>query len=107
LLIGCASAAYVPRIEIENPTEYDLSVEVRGKEGGPSLPLGIAKRGRESVMEQVIDQGEDWILTFSYLGDEVGAATFKRSVLERAQWRVVIPEEIGHRLREERVPPSY
>lgn len=107
LLYGCTSASYVPRIEIENPTDYDLVVGVSGDGAGSRLQLGIAKKGGDSVTEQVIDLGEDWIFTFEYLGEEAGSISVKRSELERANWRLVIPTEIGSRLKEKGVPASY
>jgi hypothetical protein len=107
LFYGCTSASYVPRIEIANPTDYDLSVEVRGDGDESRLELGIAKKGRDSVTEEVIDLGEDWIFTFAYLGEEAGSVSVKRSELESAHWKFVIPEEIGNRLREKGVPASY
>jgi hypothetical protein len=107
LLYGCTSATYVPRIEIQNPTDYDLSVDVKGDGDAARLQLGIVKKGRETVTEQVIDLGEDWIFTFGYLGQEAGSVSLKRSELESARWKVVIPEEIGNRLKEKGVPASY
>ncbi len=106
-LAACASAQYVDRIEIVNPTEYDLLVDVRSREDGPRLRLGIANHGTESLMEQVVDLGENWIFAFNYLGEEVGSAKITRSELESAGWRVVIPEEVGAKLREQGVRASY
>jgi hypothetical protein len=107
LLYGCTSASYVPKIEIENPTDYDLMVDVRGGDDSSRLQLGIAKKGRGSVTEQVIDLGEDWVFTFEYLDEEAGSVSLKRSELESARWKVVIPAEIGNRLKEKGVPASY
>ena len=107
LLCGCASASYIPKIEIENPTEYDLLVGVRASEDASRLQLGIAKKDRALVTEQVVDLGQNWIFTFEYLGEEAGSASVKRSELESAQWKFVIPEEVGNRLRERGVPASY
>lgn len=107
LLYGCTSASYVPKIEIENPTDYDLVVDVRGGDDSSRLQLGIAKKGRGSVTEQVIDLGEDWVFTFEYLDEEAGSVSVKRSELERAHWKFVIPTEVGNRLKEKGVPASY
>ena len=107
LLYACSSASYVPKIEIENPTDYDLLVNVRGTEDASRLQLGIVKKGRAFVTEQVIDLGENWIFTFEFLGEEAGSASVNRSELEGAQWKFVIPEEVGNRLREKGVPASY
>jgi hypothetical protein len=107
LLTSCASTRYVDRIEIVNPTEYDLLVDVRSREDGSRLPLGIAKHGTESLREQVLDVGENWIFAFNYLGEEVGSARIKRSELESTGWRVMIPEEVGAKLRERGESGSY
>jgi hypothetical protein len=105
-LAACASPSYVDRIEIVNPTEYDLVVAVKGTETA-DLRLGIAKKGEGSIREQVIDMGEDWTFTFSYLGEQAGEASVDRSELERVGWRFVIPEEVGERLKQRGVQPSY
>jgi hypothetical protein len=104
---GCTSARYVDRIEIVNPTEYDLLVDVRPDQNASRLGLGLAKHGSQAMHEQVIDLGEEWIFAFSYVGEEVGSLTIKRSDLESAGWRVVIPDEIGAKLRERGVKASY
>jgi hypothetical protein len=107
LLYACTTASYIPKIEIENPTDYDLLVDVRGENDASRLHLGIVKKGRGSVTEQVIDLGEEWIFTFEYLGEEAGSASVKRSELESAHWKFVIPREVGNRLKEKGVPASY
>jgi hypothetical protein len=57
--------------------------------------------------EQVIDMGSVWTFRFRYLGDDVGQVSVPRSDLEAQKWRFVIPEEMGRRLQEQGVPPSY
>lgn len=104
--LACSSTSYVERIEIENPTQYDVLVAVEGNNDG-RLQLGVAKREAESVREQVVDMGDDWRFTFSYRGEEIGSTAVKRQDLERSSWRVVIPEEVGTRLREKGVQASY
>ena len=106
-IAGCTSARYVDRIEIVNPTEYDLLVDVRPDQNASRLGLGLAKHGSQAIHEQVIDLGEEWIFAFSYVGEEVGSLAIKRSDLESAGWRVVIPDEVGAKLRERGVKASY
>ena len=104
---SCTSARYVDRIEIVNPTEYDLLVDVRPEEKASRLGLGLAKHGSEAIHEQVIDLGEEWIFAFSFVGEEVGSLAIKRSDLESAGWRVVIPDDVGAKLRERGAKASY
>lgn len=105
-LAACQSTSYVDRIEIVNPTEYDLQVAMQG-DGGSGLRLGIAKKGEDAVREQVIDMGDLWTFTFSYLGEDAGSASVKRDELQSAGWRFVIPQQVGERLREEGFHASY
>jgi hypothetical protein len=105
---GCEDVAYVERVVIMNPTPYDLEVEVKGTGDRRPLSLGITPHNAETVKEQVIDMGDTWIFLFSYLEEEeVGEESVKRDDLVRNRWRFVIPEEIGERLEERGVRPSY
>jgi hypothetical protein len=104
---SCTSQRYIERIEIVNPTEYDLLIDVRPDENASRLRLGVAEHGSEAVHEQVIDLGEEWIFAFHYVREEVGSLTIKRSDLESSGWRVVIPDEVAAKLRERGVKASF
>jgi hypothetical protein len=96
----------VDRITIVNPTDYEIDVHVSGREQDLWLPVTIVEAHTEDVAEQVIDQGDRWTFRFLYAGDPLEEVSLTRPELERSGWRVVIPPELGQRLRELGEPPS-
>lgn len=96
----------VDRITIANPTDYDLDVEVTGSGQEGRLPIAIVDARSEDTVQEVIDQGENWIFRFRHTGDVVGELRFTRAELERNGWRVVVPEEVGERLQQLGRPTS-
>lgn len=100
LLAACsAPPPTVDRITIVNPTDYEIDVHVSGREQDVWLPVGIVQPRTEDVAEQVIDQGDRWTFRFLYTGDPLEEVSLTRPELERSGWRVVIPQELGERLR--------
>jgi hypothetical protein len=107
LLAGCsAPPPTVDRITLVNPTDYDLHVHVTGREQGIWLPVAIVEARSEDVAQDVIDQGDRWTFRFLYTGESLEETSLTRAELERNGWRVVIPAELGERLRELGEPPS-
>ncbi|HEV3474936.1 MAG TPA: hypothetical protein VG602_06195 [Actinomycetota bacterium] len=99
VLSACSGAPpTVDRIEIVNPTGYDLTVEVSGEEQPGWLPLSVVEPGSSATVREVIDQGERWRFRFRHFGETVGEISLDRDELESSQWRVDIPPEVGDRL---------
>ncbi|HXF56761.1 MAG TPA: hypothetical protein VNO34_04165 [Actinomycetota bacterium] len=107
LLAGCLGLPpRVDRITIVNPTDYDLDVEVTGRDRDGWLPTAIVEAGEEDVAQEVIDQGEVWIFRFRHWGDPMGELSASRAELERSGWRVEVPAQVEERLRELGRPSS-
>jgi hypothetical protein len=107
LLAACSGPPpTIDRITIANPTEYDLDVDVAGRDRVGWLPVAIVEARSEDVVQGVIDQGKVWIFRFVHLGDPVGELSLTRAELERGGWRVEVPEEVGQRLEQLERPPS-
>lgn len=105
LIVACSGAPEsVERIEIVNPTGYDLRVEVSG-DGRLWLPLSLVESGSRVTVRDVIDQGERWMFRFRRFGDQVGEVSLSRTKLESAGWRLEIPAEVGERLRSAETAP--
>lgn len=104
---GCSrSPGFVARITVENPTRYDIDVEVAGVAQGRWLPLGLVLNGGSTTVEEVIDQGERWIFRFHFAGVEGGRHSLERNQLVRDRWRVVIPPQIEERFMQLGLSPS-
>lgn len=107
LLSGCSQVAYIEELKIENPTDYHLVVDVHGDESPASLGLGIVPKNGTSARQEVLDFGSRWTFRFTYQGQRVGALSVDRKQLESSEWTLVIPPEVGTRLKEAGVPESY
>jgi hypothetical protein len=53
-LTACDRVSYVETLTIENPTDYDLLVNVRGNETSGVLGLGVVHKRATEEREQVI-----------------------------------------------------
>jgi hypothetical protein len=106
LLGGCDDVSHVERIVLVNPTDYDVLVDVKGADETAWLGLGVAKRDSETLVQQVIDQGETWVFRFSYVREELGEDRVSRSDLVRNRWRYEIPERLGEILKQKGYAPS-
>ncbi len=101
LVAACSGAPpTVERIEIVNPTDYDVTVDVSGPDSQGWLPLSIAEHGSSVTVREVIDQGENWSFRFRHFGETVGEVSMSRDELEATGWLVEIPAEVGERLRD-------
>ncbi len=99
-----ARPAYVERVTFENPTAYDLTVDVTGADHDGWLAVCTARRGTTATARRVIDQGDTWIFRFGAQGREGGELRVARRELERTGWKIAIPEAVGERLREQGAP---
>jgi len=100
------TGTYVPRLTIENRTQYDVNVEVAGGGQRAWLDLGTVPRETEGVLEEISDPGGTWVIRFSHGGVEVGELTVTRAELRDADWKLVVPTEVGDRLTEAGASPS-
>lgn len=100
-ITACSGAPpTVERIEIVNPTDYDVAVDVSGADSQGWLPLSIAEHGSSAIVREVVDQGERWRFRFRHFGETVGEISMSRDELEATGWLVEIPAEVGERLRD-------
>jgi hypothetical protein len=95
----------VARLTIDNPTVYQVNVEVSGSDGG-WLDLGAVERQGSKTVEEVTDQGSRWLFRFSYGGVGGGEVALARSDLAAGGWHVTIPATVGQRLHDAGLAPS-
>jgi hypothetical protein len=106
LLPGMQLPALVSRVTVANPTLYGVEVDVTSAPQDAWLGLGgfPPESSRDSF--QIIDQGRNWLFRFSYGGQEIGRMAMSRAELQRSQWRVTVPAELGDRLEAAGLTPS-
>lgn len=89
----------VERVAFENPTRYDIRIEVTDGQRRRWMPVGTALRQTITTFEQVLDQGEVWIFRFSTQGEQGGELELPRQQLEDEQWHVGIPDRVDQALQ--------
>ena len=80
---------------IANESDRDVTVVLAGPEGSPVLPVATVDAGEERTVEQVLDQGLSWVLTFRVAGEDAGQLEVSRSDLAGDGFRVVVPVGTG------------
>ncbi len=91
--------SFVPRVELDNPSEYDINVAVAPSTDGATMPLGVALQHCVTPYHAVIDQGATWVVRFSAQGHDAGFVTVARADLVRDGWRLRVPDDVAARLR--------
>ena len=91
-------------VDVVNPTKYHLELDVRRAAAGPPSWLVLGGVGRESTrrFERVLDQGDRWIVRFTYGGFVAGELSLSRAEGRR----IVAPPEVGQRLADAGFAPS-
>ena len=88
------------RLTVHNPTPYLINVDVTGVERDGWLDVGSFRRERTRTVEELVDQGRQWVFRFSYGGVEAGELTVSRDQLARDGWRITVPAAVGETLRQ-------
>lgn len=91
-------SAFVPRVTVDNPTRYNIQVDVGAPGEDQVLAVGTVPRDGSRTFEEVADQGERWVFRLSFGGEDVGQIVVPRLQLEKDGWRIAVPAEVGQRL---------
>ena len=110
----CAAMAYalrdpdvVPRVTVDNPSELDINVSVHPAGNDGRLILATVPPTSSAANLDVIDQGDDWIFTFSSGGIDGGSMRVSRAKLAADGWRVAVPDSVIRRLQDGTFVPAY
>jgi hypothetical protein len=88
------------QLTVDNQTTYDVNVEVTGVNRDRWLDVGYFRRETRRRVEEVADQGREWVFRFSYGGFRAGDLVVSREQLMRDGWRITVPPNVAERLRE-------
>jgi hypothetical protein len=88
------------RLTVENRLPYIVNVEVTGGQHDGWLSLGSFRRESRRIVEEVADQGDQWVFRFSYAGVDAGELVVTRQQLVNDGWKIIVPPEVGERLRQ-------
>ncbi|HZQ27428.1 MAG TPA: hypothetical protein VFA94_07000 [Acidimicrobiales bacterium] len=101
-----AGPSFIARITVVNPTEYALDVDAAKPDKPAWTPIGTARQRGTTVLEQVIDEGDQWVFRFRTEGIDGGELRMSRSALEQANWRIEVPASVGDTLRAAGAAPT-
>jgi hypothetical protein len=97
----------VPRVTVANDSTIPINVQVRATGGGPRLILDTVQPGSTASTNDVIDQGDRWIFSFSSGGVDGGTYEVTRAKLAADDWRIRVPDDVIAKLRSGTFVPSY
>ncbi len=97
----------VSRVTIDNPSTLDINVSVRSTSDSSRLILATVPPTTTATNLDVLDQGDDWIFSFSSGGVEGGTLRVSRAKLAADGWRVEIPDAVIQRLQSGTFVPAY
>jgi hypothetical protein len=110
----CAGMAYalrnpdvVSRVTIDNPSRIPVNVSVRPSTDGARLILSTVPAHSRATDLDVLDQGEEWIFSFSSGGVDGGTVRVSRAKLAADGWRLAIPNDVIARLQSNSFVPAY
>src|SRR5262249_40666540 len=89
----------VDHLVIQNPTKFDLAVDVAGGDGGGWMAVGAVRRGSAGTFQDVVDQGDTWTFRFSAQGEDSDAVKVSRDDLARAGWKLEVPASVSDSLQ--------
>lgn len=99
-LIGAVVAGEVldppPTVDlvVVNRSAQEVTVVVAGADGGPVLPVATVEAGEERPVEEVLDQGRSWVVSFLVAGAAAGELEATRAQLEADGFRIVVPDAL-------------
>jgi hypothetical protein len=82
---------FVDRVTIDNRSGFALEVDVAPGPHDAIMPLGVVDSRSSQEFDDVVDQGDVWVVHLADPGEGAKALRFSRSQLEQAHWRVVVP----------------
>jgi hypothetical protein len=88
------------RLTVDNPSPYNVNIQVAGTKRQGWLDLGSFPRQARRTVEEVVDQGRDWVFRFSYGGVDAGELVISRDQLARDGWVTIVPSAVTERLHE-------
>lgn len=94
----------VERVRFDNPSGYDINVEIA--DGQSSLPLGVAGQHCTAEFHDVLDPGDTWIVRFATQGRDGGEISVSRAQLERDAWTLRVPDEVIGHFTDAGTPPA-
>jgi hypothetical protein len=91
--------ARVDHLTINNPTDYDLTIQLASGPDQAWLPFAVMGLRSTREFHDVLDQGDSWEFRFRAQGQDGGDITVTRAQLEADGWQVTVPEVVVTQLQ--------
>ena len=93
-----------PDLTIDNPTSYDVRVEVSDGARSEWTALGTARQFCNLAIDAPVDQGDTWSFRFHAQGVASHDIVIDRHALEQSGWRVTIGADLAQQWEQQSVP---
>ena len=84
----------VAHLDIVNGSSTEVEVGVSGPSRDDLLGLAVALPQRTTRVEDVVDQGDEWVFAFGTADCPAEEVRVSRQRLEEAGWRIAVPEQV-------------
>lgn len=84
----------VAHLDIVNHSSTEVEVGVSGPARDDRLGLAVALPQRTTRVDDVVDQGDEWVFAFGTAGCPAEEVRVSRQRLEEAGWRIAVPEQV-------------
>jgi hypothetical protein len=101
-----AGPRLISRVTVVNPSPYAVEIEVSDPGGHAWLRLGSTPPKSAARVDDVIDQGPEWVFRVRAQGVSGGEFVVDRDQLARSRWRVTVPSSVIARLESQDIPAS-
>jgi hypothetical protein len=90
---------FVSGISVVNQTAYPYDVDASKEAGDGWTSVGTVGPKATERFQDVVDQGDHWVLRFSYAGQTAGELMLSRGDLVQRHWRIEVPAQFAEKLR--------
>ena len=98
--------ARVHRLTLDNPSEFEVAVDVSSGPHGGYVPLAVLGVNTTRDYQDVLDQGRTWVFRFRSQGRQADIVTVTREQLAAANWTMTVPDAAIQQLRQAGAPAS-
>ena len=84
----------VAHLDIVNDSSTEVEVGVSGASRDDLLGLAVVLPQRTTRVEDVVDQGDEWVFAFATADCPAEEVRVSRERLEAAGWRIAVPEQV-------------
>jgi hypothetical protein len=105
-IVLLSGPARVGHLTVDNPTDYDLSIQLAPSTNGAWLPFAVVGQRSTREFQDVTDQGDTWVFHFRAQGQDGGDLMLTKADLQAAGWHITVPATVVTQLQQLGTPAS-